>query len=59
MNESSFTPTQQQHEINQATEARAHINLCNINIHSTDQPQRLAALRLKYSGAIFELIPSC
>ena len=47
-----------QHEINQAAEARTHINLCNINTETADQSQRLAALRLKYSGAIFELIPS-
>ena len=36
-----------EHEINQATEARALIHLCNINTHSTDQSQRLATLRLK------------
>ena len=47
-----------QHEINQAAEARTHIDLCNINTQTADQAQRLAALRLKYSGAIFELIPS-
>jgi hypothetical protein len=47
-----------QHDITQASEARSHINLADINRHSTDQSQRLAALRFKYSGALFELIPS-
>ena len=47
-----------QHDITQASEARSHINLTDINRHSTDQSQRLAALRFKYSGALFELIPS-
>ena len=44
--------------ISQATEARTHVCLADINNHSTHQSQRLAALRFKYSGALFELIPS-
>ena len=47
-----------QHELHQAAEALQHIRLTDIRHNSTDDAQRLAALRSKYSNAVFDVIPS-